>query len=172
MIAAGAAAIGRRVRTSDVVETARAETVLPPPASTAPTSPGSFGDVRGLSPYVTPNDDFYRIDTALSVPQVDVGSWTLFVEGMVDEPYGLTYDELVDMSDVEEVVTLSCVSNEVGGHLVGNAVWQGVPLATCSTGPACSRARRRSSAARSTASRPGSRPRSASTAGRRSSPWR
>ena len=130
VIAAGAAAIGRRVRTTDVVETARAEAVLPPPASTAPTSPGSFGDVRGLSPYVTPNDDFYRIDTALSVPQVDVGSWTLFVEGMVDSPYGLTYDELVDMADVEEVVTLSCVSNEVGGHLVGNAVWQGVPLAT------------------------------------------
>ena len=130
VIAAGAAAIGRRVRTSDVVETARAETVLPPPASTAPAAPGSFGEVPGLSPYVTPNDDFYRIDTALSVPQVDVGSWTLFVEGMVDSPYGLTYDELVDMADVEEVVTLSCVSNEVGGHLVGNAVWQGVPLAT------------------------------------------
>ena len=155
------------------METARAETVLPPPASTAPTAPGSFGDVRGLSPYVTPNDDFYRIDTALSVPQVDVGSWTLFVEGMVDEPYGLTYDELVDMSDVEEVVTLSCVSNEVGGHLVGNAVVAGRAAGDrCSTGPACSPARRRSSAARSTASRPGSRPRSASTAGRRSSPWR
>jgi DMSO/TMAO reductase YedYZ molybdopterin-dependent catalytic subunit len=130
VIAAGAAALGRRWRTSDVVETARADTVLPRPVS-GPRSIGTTGlDVPGLSPYVTPNDDFYRIDTALSVPQVDVASWSLFVEGMVDEPYALSYDELVEMSDVVELVTLSCVSNEVGGNLVGNAAWQGVPLAT------------------------------------------
>ena len=130
MIAAGAAALGRRVRTSDVVETARAETVLPRPTS-GPRRIGTTGfDVPGLATYVTPNDDFYRIDTALSVPQVDVGSWSLFVEGMVDEPYALSYDELVAMSDVQELVTLSCVSNEVGGNLVGNAAWQGVRLET------------------------------------------
>ena len=130
VIAAGAAALGRRVRTSDVVESARAETVLPRPTS-GPRRIGTTGfDVPGLATYVTPNDDFYRIDTALSVPQVDVESWSLFVEGMVDEPYALSYDELVAMSDVQELVTLSCVSNEVGGNLVGNAAWQGVRLAT------------------------------------------
>ena len=86
-------------------------------------------DVAGLTPYVTPNDDFYRIDTALQTPQVDVDDWSLRITGMVDEPYELTYAELVAMATTEETVTLSCVSNEIGGGLVGNAVWQGVPLA-------------------------------------------
>ena len=85
-------------------------------------------EVDGLTPYVTPNDDFYRIDTALLVPQVDASGWSLSITGLVDNPFSITYDELLAMDSVEETVTLSCVSNEVGGHLVGNAVWQGVPL--------------------------------------------
>ncbi|MET0579404.1 MAG: molybdopterin-dependent oxidoreductase, partial [Ilumatobacteraceae bacterium] len=133
VLGAGAAMLGRRLRTTDVVDRARADTVLPPPASAAPALSGGTGaipDIVGLSPYITPNDDFYRIDTALVVPQVDVTGWSLGFTGMVDNPFTITYQELVSMSDFEDVVTMQCVSNEVGGNLVGNASWQGVPLAT------------------------------------------
>jgi len=84
--------------------------------------------VERLATLVTPNDDFYRIDTALVVPRVDVQRWRLQVNGMVDHPYELTFDELLGMPLVEQPLTLACVSNEVGGELVGNAVWLGVPL--------------------------------------------
>jgi hypothetical protein len=77
---------------------------------------------------VTPNGDFYRIDTALRVPQVDPASWTLRVTGLVDEPFELTLDELLALPLTEHHVTLTCVSNEVGGDLVGNARWLGYPV--------------------------------------------
>ena len=79
---------------------------------------------------MVPNDDFYRIDTALVVPQVDAESWTLSLTGMVDHPFTMSFDELLAEATTEDLVTLSCVSNEVGGSLVGNARWQGVPLTT------------------------------------------
>jgi len=86
-------------------------------------------DVAGISSYVTPNDGFYRIDTAFGrVPQVDPGDWRLRFTGMVDNPYEITFDEIQAMDLSDHVITLSCVSNEVGGNLVGNAVWTGVPL--------------------------------------------
>ncbi len=86
-------------------------------------------DVAGISSYVTPNDGFYRIDTAFGrVPQVDPGDWKLRFTGMVDNPYEITFDEIQSMDLSDHVITLSCVSNEVGGNLVGNAVWTGVPL--------------------------------------------
>ena len=72
--------------------------------------------------------DFYRIDTALLVPRPDINTWRLRVTGMVDRPIELTYDELVNMPLVEQYVTIACVSNEVGGNLVGNALWRGVRL--------------------------------------------
>ncbi len=86
--------------------------------------------VPGISPYVTPAASFYRIDTALVVPQVDPARWKLQIGGLVDRPYALTYDELLAMDLVEETVTLACVSNNVGGRYVGNAVWRGIPLTT------------------------------------------
>jgi DMSO/TMAO reductase YedYZ molybdopterin-dependent catalytic subunit len=82
----------------------------------------------GLTPLVVPNDSFYRIDTALLVPQVDVESWKLDVKGMVDKPLTFTYDQLLAMPLFEQYVTLACVSNKVGDHLVGNALWTGVRL--------------------------------------------
>ena len=75
-----------------------------------------------------PTDDFYRIDTALLVPRVDVATWQLEVKGMVDHPVTLTYDELLAMPLFEQYVTIACVSNQVGGNLVGNALWTGVRL--------------------------------------------
>ncbi len=84
--------------------------------------------VAGITPLVVPNDAFYRIDTALLAPRVDVGSWALEVRGMVDRPLTITYDELLEMPLFEQHVTIACVSNDVGGHLVGNALWTGVRL--------------------------------------------
>ena len=85
--------------------------------------------VAGISSYVTPNDSFYRIDTAFGqVPQIDPASWRLRFTGMVDNPYELSFDEIQAMDLSDYVITLSCVSNRVGGNLVGNAVWTGVPL--------------------------------------------
>ena len=91
----------------------------------------NLNSVTGISPLVVPNSDFYRIDTALMVPKVPLDSWSLSVNGMVDNPLELNIDELLDgrYPIIEEPVTLSCVSNPVGGRLVGNAVWEGVHLA-------------------------------------------
>lgn len=129
-----AAVAGRALKGTSQVETARAAVRLPGTAeagtvatTAVPGAPAGF-DVPGLTPYFVPNDSFYRIDTALLVPQVDPSSWRLTVSGKVDHPFELTFDELVDLARTEEPVTISCVSNEVGGRLVGNARWQGVPL--------------------------------------------
>lgn len=82
----------------------------------------------GLAPIVVPNDEFYRIDTAFVVPTVDRASWSLKVTGLVDREVTLSYDELVALPIVEQYVTIACVSNVVGGDLVGNARWTGVAL--------------------------------------------
>ena len=85
-------------------------------------------DVQGISPLITPNNAFYRIDTALVVPRVDPATWALEIGGRVERPLSFTYDDLLAMPQYEADVTLQCVSNEVGGNLVGNARWQGVLL--------------------------------------------
>ncbi|WNV77649.1 molybdopterin-dependent oxidoreductase [Geodermatophilus sp. DSM 44513] len=109
----------------------RAAIRLPVPARQAgPVPPGADLEVPGLTPLFTPNEEFYRIDTALRVPVVEPDGWRLEVRGMVDEPFTLTYAELMELPHVEADITLVCVSNEVGGDLVGNARWQGVPLRT------------------------------------------
>ncbi|MGH8957789.1 MAG: molybdopterin-dependent oxidoreductase [Acidimicrobiia bacterium] len=97
-------------------------------ASGPPLAAGTSFDVEDLTPIVVPNQDFYRIDTAISIPRVAVDTWKLSLTGLVDDPYEVTFDELMEMDMVERYVTLSCVSNEVGGRLVGNARWLGVPL--------------------------------------------
>jgi DMSO/TMAO reductase YedYZ molybdopterin-dependent catalytic subunit len=89
---------------------------------------GADLDIDGVAPFVTPNGDFYRIDTALFVPQVRTEGWTLRVHGMVDRELELTFDDLLGRELVEADVTLACVSNEVGGDLIGNARWLGARL--------------------------------------------
>jgi len=84
--------------------------------------------IDGITPLVVPTTSFYRIDTALVVPRVDVASWRMAVSGMVDRPLELTYDDLLELPLVEQHVTIACVSNPVGGDLVGNALWTGVRL--------------------------------------------
>ena len=106
-------------------------TVTPEPTpEPAPVVRAGPATVPGISPLVTPNSKFYRIDTALSVPRIDSTRWRLQLTGMVDRPAEFTFDELLAMSLREESVTLACVSNRVGQGLVGNAYWLGVPLPT------------------------------------------
>ena len=103
-----------------------------PPASV--TVPGLSADadlsttIAGLTPIVMPNDRFYRIDTALLTPIVDTTGWTLHIHGLVDRETTLTWEQLIALPMFEQYVTISCVSNEVGGNLVGNAKWTGVRL--------------------------------------------
>ena len=93
----------------------------------APGPDSSFA-VEGLTPLVVPNGSFYRIDTALVTPSVNLADWKLKVHGMVRNEVTLTFDQLVELPLVEQYVTIACVSNEVGGNLVGNAKWTGVRL--------------------------------------------
>lgn len=95
----------------------------------APPPPGAQVDVEGMPPFLTPADDFYRIDTALRIPQVNPEQWRLRITGLVERPLELSYEDLLAEDLVEAAVTLTCVSNAVGGDLAGNAVWRGVPLA-------------------------------------------
>lgn len=123
------AGTGRWLRQRGVAATERLKTVLPRPAEPLPAVPsGADLGVPGAAPFITPNEDFYRIDTALSPPQIDPREWTLTVRGRVDRELTLTYDELLARPMVEADITLSCVSNEVGGTLVGNARWLGCRL--------------------------------------------
>ncbi len=133
-MAGGALVIGSRVLAGRTTESYRGQVVLPPSPRrdsdrSAPTSTEELvRSPAGLSPWVTPNKDFYRIDTALMVPRVDPADWTLRIDGLVDRPLELTLDGLLARDLTDAAVTLACVSNEVGGDLVGNAVWTGVPL--------------------------------------------
>ncbi len=89
---------------------------------------GADLSLDGLTPIVVPNADFYRIDTALLTPNVDRDTWQLRIHGMVDREVTLTYAQLIALPIVEQYVTIACVSNTVGGGLVGNAKWTGVRL--------------------------------------------
>ena len=100
---------------------------LPPATDPLPPLPGGVeGRVRGIAAFRTPNKAFYRIDTALVIPRVTVDGWSLTVDGDVERPFELSYAELIRMPLVERDITLTCVSNEVGGPYVGAARWLGV----------------------------------------------
>jgi DMSO/TMAO reductase YedYZ molybdopterin-dependent catalytic subunit len=103
-------------------------TSVPPPSQTVSLPAGAALDVAGVTPIVVPNASFYRIDTALLVPSVDVATWSLRIHGLVDRETTLTYAELAALPLFEQFVTIACVSNEVGDKLVGNAKWTGVRL--------------------------------------------
>ena len=110
----------------------RAALALPPVAERRPAAvlpPNADLAVDGLSEFVTSNADFYRIDTALTVPQISTDGWRLRIHGMVEQELELTFDDLAARDQIEAYVTLACVSNPIGGPYVGNALWQGVRLA-------------------------------------------
>lgn len=127
VIGAAGVSVGAWARGRRNLDLGPADLALPAPAQARPAVPAGL-EVDGVSPLLTPNDRFYRIDTAVTVPRVDAVDWTLRVHGMVARPFALTLRQLLDMELVEVDVTLACVSNEVGGDLVGTARWLGVPL--------------------------------------------
>ncbi|TCM45600.1 molybdopterin-dependent oxidoreductase [Kribbella sp. VKM Ac-2568] len=112
---------GRRTAVTD----ARAALSLPKPPNLEP--PAGV-QAASATPWATPNDDFYRIDTALSVPLIQPKDWKLRIHGMVEREIELTFDDLLKRKVIHKWVTLTCVSNEVGGDLIGNALWSGVLL--------------------------------------------
>jgi DMSO/TMAO reductase YedYZ molybdopterin-dependent catalytic subunit len=111
------------------VDAARAAVRIPRPTYPAPPLPaGTHSNVPGLSEFFTSNDDFYRVDTALVLPQVRPDSWTLRIHGLVDTPVELSFADLLRRSLHERDMTVSCVSDPVGGPYVGNARWIGADL--------------------------------------------
>ena len=118
-----------RVLLNSRADAAPTATSIPPAVDPVAALPaGARLAVEGITPIVVKNRDFYRIDTQLLTPRLDASTWKLSVDGMVDHPFSLTYAELLAMEMHEEYVTIACVSNEVGGDLVGNALWKGVRL--------------------------------------------
>ena len=122
---AGRALIGA----AGAVNEARSKIKLPTPATPGVVIPAAADlKIKDLSPYVTDVEDFYRIDTALQVPRIDQDEWSLTISGMVENEVTINFAELSALPLVEHVTTLTCVSNEVGGNLIGNAVWLGYPI--------------------------------------------
>jgi len=130
VLAVAAAAMGGAGRLIGNARSKLQAIVFPRPADPAPAFPtGIQGDYPGITAFRTDNSDFYRVDTRLDVPVVDIDSWSLKIEGMVDQELEFTFDELLEMPLIERDITMTCVSNTVGGPYVGSARWIGVPLA-------------------------------------------
>ncbi|MEV1285606.1 molybdopterin-dependent oxidoreductase [Micromonospora sp. NPDC049679] len=128
-VAAGTALAGGgtfALRRAQLRDAARSRETVRLPAAGDPAKPLPPGAAAGFH---TRNADFYRVDTALTVPRIDVDGWRLRIHGMVGNPVELSFADLLDRDLIERDITLSCVSNEVGGPYVGTARWLGVPLA-------------------------------------------
>ena len=120
---------GTALRNRFSIDASRAAVRLPSPLEpSTPIPPTTILGVDGISPFTTPLNSFYRVDTALVVPVVPAESWSLSLKGMVDQPFSISFDELLARPLTEADITLTCVSNTVGGKLAGNARWLGVPL--------------------------------------------
>ena len=104
---------------------------LPAPVQKAPPlRPGAeLDNIAGISPFYTPNAAFYRVDTALVVPQLTTANWQLRIHGMVDKPITINFDDLMKRPQIQRDITIVCVSESVGGGYIGNARWQGPRLA-------------------------------------------
>ncbi len=118
--------LGSRRRRRQEIERARASLTLP--ARTVAVPSGVDFGIKDQDPWLTPNDVFYRIDTALTPPLIDPSEWELRIHGMVDREMTLTYQDLLDRGLKDAWITLCCVSNPVGGDLIGNSTWSGVPI--------------------------------------------
>ncbi len=123
-----AGSIGRLLLDREQAQAASVPALPKPSASLPALKPDVSLDVAGITPIVMPNERFYRIDTQLLTPHLNATNWKMTVNGMVERQLSLNYADLLAMPQVEQYVTISCVSNEVGGPLVGNARWSGVRL--------------------------------------------
>jgi DMSO/TMAO reductase YedYZ molybdopterin-dependent catalytic subunit len=121
---------GRSLATRKNVSLAQAAIRFPKAAEAVPPLPAGVNlPVPGISPFITPNGQFYRVDTALLVPQVDPSNWTLRIHGMVAREITMTFDQLLHRPLMEDYLTLCCVSNPVAGPYIGTAKWLGASLA-------------------------------------------
>jgi DMSO/TMAO reductase YedYZ molybdopterin-dependent catalytic subunit len=114
--------LGRPVAAARAVVLPRPRSALPPPPE------GLERSLPEVTPLRTPVASFYRVDTALTIPRVDVDTWHLVVDGMVDREVSIGFADLLDLGLVERDITLNCVSNEVGGRYIGSTRWSGVPV--------------------------------------------
>ena len=129
--AALAALAGRELNARQSVTQARATIRIPAPAEPAPPlAAGTDLHIPELSSFITPNSTFYRVDTAIVLPQVDPTHWQLRIHGMVEREVTISFDELLHKPLIEHYVTLTCVSNPVAGPYIGNAKWLGASLAS------------------------------------------
>ncbi len=128
-LAAAAAVMGGAGRWITGLRTSPTDVDLPAAKDAASALPqGLENKVKGISPFRTPTKDFYRVDTRLSLPIVSLDDYTLTIDGDVEEELTFTFDDLLAMDLIERDITLTCVSNDVGGPYVGAARWLGVPL--------------------------------------------
>jgi DMSO/TMAO reductase YedYZ molybdopterin-dependent catalytic subunit len=126
-VTVGAAALGALGQKLAAPATLPSSVALPQPQETIPALPTGLEDkVKGISRFRTPVKEFYRVDTALVIPRIDVDSWKLEITGKVDNNLTITFDELLRMPMIEKDITLNCVSNEVGGPYISSTRWQGV----------------------------------------------
>ena len=129
-VAALSTVIGRRLQGDPEAVAVRSTITVPKANETlGPMNPKATADVVGMTPWQTPTSNFYRIDTALVVPRINAEKWKMTIKGRVKNPLTLTYKDLQARPLVEHDCTLMCVSNEIGGELIGNARWTGVRLA-------------------------------------------
>ncbi|HEY3561752.1 MAG TPA: molybdopterin-dependent oxidoreductase [Kribbella sp.] len=128
LVVVGAGAAGATRIAGGSGQELRARVRVPRPTDPAGPLRASI-DVPGISPFTTPNSRFYRVDTLLQVPRIDPRDWELRVHGLVDKELRLSFADLIERRLIERDLTLTCVSNEVGGPYVGNARWIGVPIA-------------------------------------------
>ena len=128
VLAAGGGLVSRMYGGLEAAASRMGVRVPKPADQVRPLPKGVEADVSGVSSYITNNDDFYRVDTALQIPDVPAENWHLRIHGLVDEELTLRYADLLERRLIERRITLTCVSNQVGGNLVGNATWIGVPI--------------------------------------------
>jgi DMSO/TMAO reductase YedYZ molybdopterin-dependent catalytic subunit len=128
VLAIAGGAIAKWIPSGADVAASRASVALPTPVDVQQV-PDVALNVDGITPFVTNNADFYRVDTSFVVPRLTTDEWQLKIHGLVDKEITVSYADLIAMPSIERMITLTCVSNEVGGDLAGNARWQGVRIA-------------------------------------------
>ena len=133
VVAVAAGAISRWIPSSAAVTASRAKAIVPVPSSRQAVPAGVDLKIDGITPYITPltgADDvkFYRVDTAFVPPNVTSEEWGLKIHGMVDKEISINYGDLIARPQIERTITLTCVSNPVGGHYAGNATWIGARI--------------------------------------------
>lgn len=127
VLAAAAAGGGQVIADRRPGGASAAGRALPAPMSPAPALPDGV-QAPDATPFQTSIEDFYRVDISLTTPRIEVEGWSLTIDGMVEQPITLSYDDLLAMPMIERDITFTCVSNEVGGPYVSTGRWLGVPF--------------------------------------------